>query len=85
VPPFLTPMIIGDISDEYGHDIIGTILRDLNASPAARPIYPELVEGLSVCGSQVHSAPALASAHTLPDSLSPASGLTTPVHSLYII
>ena len=40
---------------------------------------------LSVCGSQVHSASALASAHTLPDSLCLALKPTSLVRSLYII
>jgi hypothetical protein len=40
-----------------------------NATHASKPTCPPIGE-LSDCSSQVHSAPALASAHTLPDSLS---------------
>ena len=55
-----------------------------NASPASKPTHLPIWQ-LSVCGSQVHSTPALASAHTLPDSLSPALKPTSLVHSLYNI
>ena len=44
-----------------------------------------LASWLSVCGSQVHSASAPASAHTLPDSLGPALKPTSLAQSLYAI
>jgi len=80
-----------DRSDNTGWpSLSGTVLalKDdtpgfVNASPASKPTHSSV--RFSVCGSQVHSAPALASAHTLPDSLSPALELTNPVPSLYII
>jgi hypothetical protein len=40
-----------------------------NASPASKPTYLPIRQ-LSVCSSQVHSVIALASARTIPDSLS---------------